>query len=131
MRDPVPVEGYELPVWFSTRAHPRGESGGEYEFDLSRAQVALVDELQAYYASVLCGVFPAAKWVVFRRGSRRDVRRGWPLLELHRKDWPAEPVRTAFIPAMRVVMGGEISGDFLVQKFDYDLPGWRENGPAA
>jgi hypothetical protein len=119
---PEHIEGYQLPVWLDPESHPRGEAGEGYEYELTRDQIALVDDTQAYFASVLQQAYPDAKWIIYRPRSKYDMNRGWPTLLLGRPNVPANTVGKLFIPAMRVVTNGPIGPDFLVKAFDYDLP---------
>jgi hypothetical protein len=119
---PEHIEGYQLPIWWNPEAHPRGETGPGHEIDLTRDQVALIDDTQAFYASVLQRAYPDAKWIIYRPRSKYDMNRGWPTLLLGRPNVPANTVGKLFIPAMRVVTNGPIGPDFLVKAFDYDLP---------
>src|SRR5690606_21937437 len=96
--------------------------GPGHEIELTRDQVALIDDTQAYYASILQQAYPDARWITYRPRSKYDMDRGWPTLLLGRPNGPANTVSRTFIPAMRVVTNGPIGPDFLVKAFDYDLP---------
>ena len=66
---PPEVLGCELPRWLDPASHVRGEPGAGFELPLTRAQVAFVDDTQAFYASILQQ--PARP----RDGSRTDRAR--------------------------------------------------------
>ncbi len=123
---PEHIDGYQLPVWWNPEAHPRGETGPGHEIELTRDQIALIDDTQAYYASILQQAYPDAKWITYRPRSKYDIDKGWPTLQLNRPNGPVNAARVVFISAMRVVTGGTIGPDFLIKAFDYELPGWRD-----
>ena len=102
------IEPFTSPAWWSPRAAPQDEPLGnrEYVDPLTRAQIQLIDEVQAYFAEVL-ETHPAAMWVIFR-GRPNEDRRGLTMLQLGSRKWPVSVVGCIFVPAVRYLDSGII-----------------------
>ena len=102
------LEPFTIPAWWSPRAAPQDEPIGDREYvaPLTRAQIQLIDEVQAYFAEVL-GTHPAATWVIFR-GRPKEDRRGLTMLQLGSRKWPVSVVGCVFVPAVRYLDSGII-----------------------
>jgi len=79
IQEPRMSEPAALPSWWdpatptATESHPDANP-------FSSAQLALIDEMQAYVAEVMTRARPDAKWVIFK-GHRKDFRNGEPMLQ--------------------------------------------------
>ena len=90
VRKPESTPEVPLPPWWDP-AQPWPGSGTRRYGDLTRDQVILIDEVQAYFADVLVRAYPDAKWVIFK-GERREDRRGKTLLQFADKKWPVHTI---------------------------------------
>ncbi|MBO9627701.1 MAG: hypothetical protein J7484_15170 [Microbacterium sp.] len=64
-----------LPTWWNPATPLRGEPNAEPRMQLSRGQLALIDETAAFLAQILLDARPDVRWVIYR-GSRSDIRNG-------------------------------------------------------
>jgi len=102
------LEPFTSPAWWPPRAAPQDEPIGDREYvaPMTRAQIQLIDEVQAYFAEVL-ETHPAARWVIFR-GRAKEDRRGLTMLQLGSRKWPVSVVGCVFVPAVRYIDSGDI-----------------------
>lgn len=72
-----------IPTWWDPLVPVAGD-GVETHAPLTRQQLRLIDEVQAYVAEVVLGHVPGAHWVVFK-GSRKNIRFGTTVIQLDKK----------------------------------------------
>lgn len=105
------TELVELPSWWDP-ARPTYESSAPGSGPFTSAQLALINEVQAYLGEVLTIAIPGAHWVIYK-GHKRDFRNGLTMLEVG-KGRPL-PVRdVVYKEALGVVLSGrEVEVDTL------------------
>jgi hypothetical protein len=89
-----------IPAWWNPLVPP-AEAGVETHAPLTRQQLRLIDEVQAYVAEVVLGHVPGAHWVVYK-GSRKDIRFGTTVIQLtkRRQFYPRSLVYKAALNAV-------------------------------
>jgi hypothetical protein len=105
------TETTDLPSWWDP-AKPTAETAEGQNRPFTSAQLALIDEVQAYLGEVLSIAIPGARWVIYK-GHKRDFRNGLTMLEVG-KGRPL-PVRdVVYKEALGVVLSGrEVAVDTL------------------
>jgi hypothetical protein len=105
------TETVELPSWWDP-AKPTAETVKGRNRPFTSAQLALIDEVQAYLGEVLTAAIPDAHWVIYK-GHKRDFRNGLTMLEVG-KGRPL-PVRdVVYKEALGIVLSGrEVAVDTL------------------
>ena len=76
--EPRPGVATSVPPWWNPEV-PTAEHGHPARWPLTRAQIELVDEFQAYVSHVILSIRADARWVVFE-GPTRDHRNGETML---------------------------------------------------
>jgi hypothetical protein len=89
-----------LPVWWDPEM-PTADDGDPETYPFTRSQLALIDEVQAYYAFVLRNVRPDAPWVTYK-GGKVDMNNGSTMLQLGKKKY-LSPHTVVYGIALRVV----------------------------
>jgi len=79
IQEPRWGEEAELPSWWDPAVPTASESSSDAS-PFTTAQLALIDEMQAYVAEVMTRARPDAKWVIFK-GHKKDFRTGQPMLQ--------------------------------------------------
>ncbi|ASD22828.1 hypothetical protein B7495_12625 [Cryobacterium sp. LW097] len=72
-------EPADLPSWWNP-ARPTAIASHPDAGPFTTAQLALIDEMQAYVAEVMTNSRPDVKWVIFK-GHKKDFRNGQPMLQ--------------------------------------------------
>ena len=79
--EPMPTSW--IPAWWNPLVLPAGD-GVETHAPVTRQQLRLIDEVQAYVAEVVLGHVPGAHWVVYK-GRRKDIRHGTTVIQLDKR----------------------------------------------
>ena len=90
-----------IPAWWDPQLPPAGE-GVETHAPLTRQQLRLIDEVQAYVAEVVMRHVPGAQWVVYK-GSKKDVRNGDTVIQLDKRQ-KFYPLSLVYSSAVNVVL---------------------------
>jgi hypothetical protein len=120
-RDEAAPTGW-IPAWWNPQVPPAGEDV-ETHASLTRQQLRLIDEVQAYVAEVVMTHASGAKWVMYK-GSKKDIRHGTTVVQLdtRRQFYPLSLVYKA---ALNVVLLDK----FVRPSIFYDVVG-RDIGDA-
>ncbi|MBG6060070.1 hypothetical protein RCH16_003527 [Cryobacterium sp. MP_M5] len=93
----------ELPSWWDP-SRPTSERGAPGSGPFTSAQLALIDEVQAYFGEVLTATFPDAEWVIYK-GHKNDFRNGLTMLQLGKgRPFPVRDM--VYKEALGVVLSG-------------------------
>ena len=114
-----------LPVWWNPET-PTAETGDPQTYPFTRSQLALIDEVQAYYAAVLQGARPDVPWVVYKAGPI-DINNGRSMLK-HGPGQFLSPHSVLYSLALGPILSRQPNDStVLVQVFDEFVTGaaWR------
>jgi hypothetical protein len=110
----VEATGAALPPWWDP-AMPTADDGDPETYPFTRAQLMLVDELQAYLAEVILNANPGATWIMNRRSKRRLDSQ---LSMIRAADGRLlSPQNAAYEVALKVVLRGEFVPDDLLTNY--------------
>jgi hypothetical protein len=87
--------------FFTSRETPTAEDGDPDTYPFTRSQLALIDEVQAYFGAVLQNMRPDAVWVTYK-GGKVDINNGRSMLKFGKKRFLA-PRTVAYGVALRIV----------------------------
>ena len=103
-----------LPTWWDP-AMPTADNGDPETYPFTRAQLMLVDEVQAYLAEVILNANPDATWIINRKSKRRLDSQ---LSMIRAVDGRLlSPQNAAYEVALKVVLRGEILPDSLLADY--------------
>ena len=109
-----PADATNVPAWWDP-AMPTADNGDPETYPFSRAQLMLVDELQAYMAEVISKANPDAAWIMNKKYKRRlDSQLSMIRFADGRL---ASPMNAAYKVALRVVLRNEFIPDDLLTDY--------------